>query len=89
MKNGEIAARSALQQLRVHLLDQRQAADAGADDHAEAVAVARRAVEVRVLHRHVRRGDRVVNEGVGLLDFLLLDPVLGVEAVHLAGDRQA
>ena len=43
-------------------------------------------VELRVVDGHLRRGDGVVDEGVGLLDFLLLHPVLGVEPVDLAGD---
>jgi hypothetical protein len=70
----------------LHLLDERQPADAGADDDPDAVPVFGRRVELRVIDRHLRGHDRVVNEGVGLLDLFLLDPVLGIEALHFAGD---
>ena len=40
----------------------------------------------RVLHREVGRPHRVVDEGVHLLDLLLLDVEGRVEALHLAGD---
>src|ERR1043165_831072 len=49
-------------------------------------AVAGVRVELRVVDGHLRRGDGVVDEGVGLLDLLLFDPLPGLEAADLAGD---
>ena len=80
------AAGTALEHLRVHLLDERKASDAGADDHPDALVIAGGNVQRGVIDGHLGRGHGVVNEGVGLLDLLLLDPRLGLEAVDLAGD---
>src|SRR5687768_13647731 len=70
----------------MHLLDERKAADARSDDDAEALAVTALRVQAGVIGRHLRGHHRVVDEGVGLLDFLLVDPLFGIEAVDLAGD---
>src|SRR5207237_10025554 len=60
--------------------------EAGADDHAEPFAVTGGTIEVPILNSHSGRGHGVVNEGVGLLDLFLLDPILGVETGDLARD---
>ena len=41
----------------------------------------------RVLHRHLGRGDGVLDEDVHLLQLLALDEALGLEVGHLARDR--
>src|SRR5260370_1256331 len=61
-------------------------AGAGANDPPEALPFLFRAGELRVGHRHVSGGDGVLNEGIELLDFLLLEPLRRLEAADLAGD---
>jgi hypothetical protein len=72
----------------VHLLDERQAADAGADDDADAVLVFVLQIEAGVLDGHRRGGEGVVDEGVRLLDLFPVDPFLGLEAAYLSGDAR-
>src|SRR5437763_12499943 len=70
----------------MHLFDERQAADARADDYADAVAVFPGHVQPRVIDGHLRGGHGIVDERVGLLDLFLVDPRAGIEPAHLAGD---
>ena len=70
----------------MHLFDERKAADAGADDDSEAVAVFGGRIELRVIDGDLRRGHGEVNECVGFLDLFLLDPLFGDESTHFAGD---
>ena len=51
MKNGEMRRGPLCEQLVVRLLDQRQAADAGADVDADALGVLRRHLQAAVLPR--------------------------------------
>ena len=72
-KNGEMRRGPRSQQLVVRLLDQRQAADAGADDDsrcARPFSSARRRRQPGVAHRLDRRGQAVVDEGVHVARFL-------------------
>ena len=85
-KNGEILRRPPCSVVRVRLLDHRQAADPGADAHADALHVARVAVEPGVLHRLHRRDEAVVDERVVAARFLAGQVLRDVEALHLAGD---
>ena len=80
------ARRTAFEHLLVHLFDERKSANARADDHADAIGIFLGRVDAGIIDRHLRRGDGVVNERVGLLDLFLLDPLLRLEAAHLAGD---
>ena len=41
-------------------------------------------VELGIVHRELRGGDGELNEDVHLLQFLLLDPLQRIEALHLA-----
>ena len=70
-KNGDDLAQAALRDTwLVRLLDHRQAADAGADAHADALLVAGVAVEAGVAHRLHRRDEAVVDERVVAPRFL-------------------
>ena len=70
----------------VVFLDRAQAADADANQHADVVGVLFGDLEPRLAHRLLGRRDRVLDEGVHLLDVALLDPVLGIKIPHLARD---
>ena len=80
------AARATLEHFLMHLFDQRKATDPRSDDDAEAIAVFFLGIDPGVLDGHLRRGDGVVDEGVGLFDLFFFDPVCGVEAADFAGD---
>ena len=66
--------------------DGAEPADAGRDEDADTRGVVGRDLEVGALHREVRRGHGVLDEGVHLLDVLLVDVVQGVEALDFARD---
>ena len=70
----------------MRLLDHRQAADAGADAHADALAIARVVFERRVLDRFHRRDQAVMDEGVVAARLLAGQMLRDVEALHLAGN---
>src|SRR5260221_8401986 len=70
----------------MHLLNERQTADARPDDHAGTLAVLFAEVEPRVIHGHLGDRDGVLDERVGLLDLFLFDPGLGLEPAHFTGD---
>ena len=69
-KNGEILRTPPCRYALVRLLDHRQAADARADAHADALLVAGVAVEARVRHRLHRGDEAVVDERVVAARFL-------------------
>ena len=79
-------ARAALEQRLVLALDGREPADARRDEDADARRVLRRHLQPRVVHRELRRRDRVLDEDVHLLDIFLLDELQRIEALDLAGD---
>src|SRR5687767_12052831 len=62
-------ARSLLQHFLVRFLDQRQSADAGADDDAKPIAVQLALLEPGVVEGYLRGRQGVMDEGIGLLDF--------------------
>src|SRR5690606_2544285 len=70
----------------VHLLDGRQAADARAGDHAEAVAIDLLKVDAGILHRVHARGDAVVHELVHAPRLLGRQVLLEVEVLHGAAE---
>jgi hypothetical protein len=80
----------ALLELGLGVLDQRQAADARADQAADALGLlgAERVVgrQAGVAHRLDRRGEAVVDERVHVTRFLGREIVLDVEALDLAGE---
>src|SRR5690606_18394593 len=65
---------------------ERKAAEADTDDGPDELFVDRALVDTRALHGLIRRRNRVVDEGIHLLDPLLLDEVRRIEALHLGGD---
>src|SRR5690606_36783816 len=67
-------------------LDALQAADAGADGHADALGVLARDLQAGVPDRHHRRRVAVVDEGIHLLQVLGSNPLRSVEVLDLAGD---
>ena len=70
----------------VVLFDRLESADSRADVHADAVRLARAEREPGVVHRHLGRRQRVVDERVHLLDLFGVDEVGGVEVLDLGGD---
>jgi len=85
-EEGADPPRPALQVLAVLPLDGAEASDAAPHDDAESFAVGHGHGESGILDGQVGRRQRQVDEAVHLLDLLLLDPVEGVEALHLAGE---
>src|SRR5262249_19200970 len=80
------AARTAVEIFLVLALDGTEAADAGRDEHAHTRRQLRRDSQTGIVHREVRRGERVLDKGVDFLDVLLLDELQRVEAVPPAGN---
>ena len=70
------------------LLDHRQSADAGADAHARALAVAGPAIEAGVGDGLHRRHEAVVDERVVAAGLLAGEPLRDVEVLDLAGDAR-
>ncbi len=70
----------------VLVLDGAEPADARRDVHADVDRVLDRHLEACVIDRELARGDRELDEGVNLLDLLLLDVIERVEALDLARD---
>ena len=56
------------------------------DEHADARRQLRRDRQPGIVHRELRRGDRVLDEDVHLLDIFLLDERQRVEVLHFARD---
>src|SRR5690606_35718936 len=79
-------ARAALGLLERGLLDALQAADAGADGHADALGRLTLDRDAGIGDRHQRRSHAVVDEGIHLLDVLRRNPLRRVEAAHFARD---
>jgi len=76
---------------QIGLLEARDTAHADADDDTGPLRYGHRRRQPRVLDRHLRRRERVLDEDVHLLQVLALDVALGLEVPHLARDarRQA
>src|SRR5436309_2113531 len=79
-------ARPTLEQRLVLAFDGGEPADAGRDEHAGARAELGRDHEPRIVHRKLRRRDRVLDEDVHLLDVFPVDELQRVEVLHLARD---
>ena len=85
-KNGEILRRPPRMKSALRFLDQRQAADAGTDAHADPLAVAGVVLDARVAHRLHRGDEPVVDERVVAARFLRRKILRDVEVLDLAGD---
>ncbi len=86
MKNGEIRRGPPSMQRLVLALDGAEPADADAMNTPTRVAISGVTVSAGVVHRELRRGDRVLDEDVHLLDVFLVDELQRVEALDLARD---
>src|SRR5262249_23625122 len=62
--------------------------NAGGNRHAHVRCDVRRNFQMRIVHGKLRRGDRVLDEGVHLLDVLLLDEAQRVEPFDFTGDAR-
>jgi hypothetical protein len=58
----------------------------GGNEDPDAIRELRRDFEPRIVHRDLGGGDRVLDEGVHLLDVLLVDPVERIEPAYFARD---
>src|SRR4029077_5440284 len=86
-ERGNLAG-PAVEQRLVLALDRAEPADAGPDRDADVRRDLGRHGELRVIHRELRRRNRVLDERVHLLDVLLLDEVQRLEAADLAGNTR-
>ena len=79
-------ARPAVEQGFVLPFDRAEAADTGPDEDAHIEGVLRRDAQPGVIHRELRRRNRVLDEEVHLLDVLLLDERQGIPPLDLSCD---
>jgi hypothetical protein len=78
------AARTALVVVFLLFFDHRQAADAGTDDHADAVGIFFGDDHARILQRLDTGGHAVMDKGIHVAGFLGRDVVLDIEAFDFA-----
>ena len=79
-------AGTAREQRLVLAFDRGEPADARRDEDADARRGRGRHLQARILHRELRRRNRVLDEDVHLLDVLLFDEPQRIEALDLARD---
>ena len=70
------------------LLDAEDAADAGTDQRADALGIFVGDFQTRIVHRHERRSDAVMDERIHLLHILGGHEGAGIEVADLAGDAR-
>src|SRR5882762_10011665 len=68
------------------VLDRGETTDAGPEKHADPRRVSLGDRQLRIVHGELRRGNRVLNEDVHLLDILLRHELKRIEVLYLAGD---
>ena len=78
------AARAAAVELRLRVFDHRQAADAGAHEHADAVGIVLGDDEARILYRLDARGHAEMDERIHMTAFFARQIFLDVKVLHLA-----
>ncbi len=85
-EEGRYLTRPSLHQLGVVVLDSADSPDSRSDIDPDPFAGAIVDLEGGILHRHLGCRNGVMDEGVHLLDFFLVDPLPRIEPLHLSSE---